>query len=239
MTIPSDANTPETPQEATGGRQSTSEGSRGQRETLRGQKGAQEGAESLDGERQPRGPVDWARHYAHQRQQQPTLEDLDAEPEPARWCCNGNAEDCRLCDTTTLPYPWICPGHPDTAENRARSQADRAPHQLHTDIAAAIFDTPAGYPADIARAVLAVPELQRVLAQAAAVERVRRLALHTRDRTTAGLNDWQIGQYELASAVLDLLGEQPEPEKPAHDAGPSVAECAKADRVWDVQKAGE
>lgn len=24
----------------------------------------------------------------------------------------ANAEDCPRCDTDTLPYPWICPGHP-------------------------------------------------------------------------------------------------------------------------------
>lgn len=35
-----------------------------------------------------------------------------------RWCCSGNAEGCRLCNTADLPYPWICPGHPDTPENR-------------------------------------------------------------------------------------------------------------------------
>lgn len=39
-----------------------------------------------------------------------------------RWCCSGNAEDCRLCDTRTLPYPWICPGHPDTPDNRKHVQ---------------------------------------------------------------------------------------------------------------------
>jgi len=52
----------------------------------------------------------------------PSLEDLDTAPEPTRWCCSGNAEDCPLCDTTVLPYPWICPGHPDTAVNRARAR---------------------------------------------------------------------------------------------------------------------
>ena len=56
----------------------------------------------------------------------PSLEDLDVVPEPSRWCCAGNAEDCPLCDTAALPYPWICPGHPDTAENRARVQATGA-----------------------------------------------------------------------------------------------------------------
>ncbi|MFD7705629.1 hypothetical protein [Streptomyces sp. NPDC059786] len=56
----------------------------------------------------------------------PTLEDLDAEPEPTRWCCGGNAEDCPLCTDPNPDYPWICPGHPDTAENRARVAATQA-----------------------------------------------------------------------------------------------------------------
>lgn len=60
----------------------------------------------------------------------PALEDLDADPEPARWCCAGNAEDCPLCDTAALPYPWICPGHPDAPTNRARVQAARGDQTL-------------------------------------------------------------------------------------------------------------
>ncbi|WP_042174655.1 hypothetical protein [Streptomyces sp. NBRC 110035] len=67
----------------------------------------------------------------------PPLEDLDAEPEPARWCCNGNAEDCALCTDPNPPYPFVCPEHPrtpdneriveDKAEERAAAEAyDRA-----------------------------------------------------------------------------------------------------------------
>lgn len=41
------------------------------------------------------------------------------KPKPKRWCCDGNAEDCALCDTGRLPYPWICPGdHDDSPANR-------------------------------------------------------------------------------------------------------------------------
>lgn len=48
-----------------------------------------------------------------------TQRDPDAADE--RWCCGGNAEDCALCDTGRLPYPWICPGtHVDSPENRGR-----------------------------------------------------------------------------------------------------------------------
>lgn len=42
-----------------------------------------------------------------------------------RWCCNGNAEECVLCDVGELPYPWICPGgHKDTPANRRRVLVD-------------------------------------------------------------------------------------------------------------------
>ena len=43
----------------------------------------------------------------------------DETVKPKRWCCDGNAEDCALCDTGKLPYPWICPGdHEDVPANR-------------------------------------------------------------------------------------------------------------------------
>jgi hypothetical protein len=36
------------------------------------------------------------------------------------WCCNGNAEECALCDTGKLPYPWLCPDdHDDSPDNRS------------------------------------------------------------------------------------------------------------------------
>lgn len=38
------------------------------------------------------------------------------------------------------------------------------------------------------------------------------------------------------TAVDDLLHGEP---APAHNAGPTVAECAAADRVWPLQKEGE
>jgi hypothetical protein len=66
-----DRDTPEAPQEATEGRQSALEGASGQRETPRGRNEAQVGAESFGGEPQPRGPVDWARQQAAEREQRP------------------------------------------------------------------------------------------------------------------------------------------------------------------------
>jgi len=70
-----------------------------------------------------RGGAAWDEPKDTRMTDRPSLQDLDAVPEPARWCCNGNAEDCPLCDTASLPYPWICPGHPDTPANRARVAA--------------------------------------------------------------------------------------------------------------------
>jgi hypothetical protein len=74
MTTRPDANTPEPPQKATERGLSASEGSSGQRETLRGQNGAQRGAGSLDGHPKPRGPVDWARQQAAEREAQAAVD---------------------------------------------------------------------------------------------------------------------------------------------------------------------
>ena len=81
---------------------------------------------------------------------------------------------------------------------------------------------------------------QRAEQAEAALERTRRFASYARDRTEPALNDWQIGQHELAAAVLDVLNEQPEPAAAGHNDGPSVRECAAADRRWwNGEKAGE
>lgn len=50
---------------------------------------------------------------------QPDEEIVEAPDPDGRWCCNGNAEECALCHASdNLPYPFICPGHEDTPENR-------------------------------------------------------------------------------------------------------------------------
>jgi hypothetical protein len=40
----------------------------------------------------------------------------DAETKP-KHIGRANAEDCPACDTTTMPYPWICPGEPESPED--------------------------------------------------------------------------------------------------------------------------
>lgn len=69
----------------------------------------------------------------------PSLEGLDTEPEPAHWCCNGNAEDCPLCTAPNPPYPFLCPGHDDTEENRQQAAAATEP-ELTADEARALVD---------------------------------------------------------------------------------------------------
>jgi len=64
------------------------------------------------------GGVDWSHLQGAVSVEEPAA---DEEP-PVKhyhWCCNGNAEECALCDTGALPYPWICPrDHEDTPANR-------------------------------------------------------------------------------------------------------------------------
>lgn len=69
---------------------------------------------------------------------QAPAEEPAAEPEKLpRWCCDGNAEDCVLCEGTlgTMPYPWICPGdHEDSPVARRTilvAAADQGKETLH------------------------------------------------------------------------------------------------------------
>jgi uncharacterized protein (DUF2267 family) len=212
MTTRPDPTTPEAPQKATDGRQSAPEAPNGQRETPRGQNEAQEGAQRLDSEPHPRGPVDRARRYANQREQQPAAGDLQQR------------------------------------------------------IAQAVRDTPARYPDDIAAAVWRVVgrEIERMKLLVAASESDAHAV-----RMAAQYADKAIENGERAArlaATLDELlrqfvhkGHPGEPclqtgwisektvarwravlyPQAAHDVGPSVAECAQADRRWSLEKHGE
>jgi hypothetical protein len=57
--------------------------------------------------------------------------------------------------------------------------------------------------------------------------------------------DYPVGDVHYAAGLMlarFLSGEacgSDEPKPAAHDAGPSVAECAEADRVWPLQREGE
>ncbi|GAP46915.1 hypothetical protein [Streptomyces azureus] len=197
MTTRPDPNTPEVPQKATEGRQSASEGSSGQREALRGQNGSQEGAEGLDGEKQPRGPVDWARHYAELR---------EAGGRPS---------------TTTVPQPELDALNERMAIYRAawHSARGRAVHQrcinadLRTELAA---------------------KSKRTDQAEAAIARVR--ALHYQDGDYCALCTTDFGRLSAPWPCGTIRALD---EPPAHNDGPSVAECAANDRLWPLQKAGE
>ena len=67
-------------------------------------------------------------------------------------------------------------------------------------------------------------ERQRAEAAEAALERARRFARYARDRSEVGTSDWQIGQHELAVAVLDVLNEPPTPGTATSPAGEGRAD---------------
>lgn len=161
--------------------------------------------------------------------------DLDAEDEPARWCCNGNAEGCPLCNTATLPYPWICPGHPDTAENRARVLAateatdpagtEETGGRTTADLEAAI----APWRRKAVRRAIAASRLQGV------VQAVTELA----NEQVTNPGPWGDGYREALSDLRELLETLTPSGQPAagYD-GPSVTECRDNDRRWPLEREG-
>jgi hypothetical protein len=48
----------------------------------------------------------------------------DAPAKPRHIGGRANAEDCPACDTTTMPYPWICPGEPETTPDAPKGGED-------------------------------------------------------------------------------------------------------------------
>jgi hypothetical protein len=131
---------------------------------------------------QPRGPVDWARHYAAEREKRRAA------------------------------------GRP-TAATITDQELDR----LHANL-----DRYAAVQGELNKRVI---ELTRRATRAeAAVARVRHLA----DRIRRGA-PWAATRDSLATRIVATL-DQP---APAHNAGPSVAECAANDRHWPLQKHGE
>ncbi|MEG8275737.1 hypothetical protein [Streptomyces sp. AHA2] len=127
--------------------------------------GPQAGADGFRGEQQPRGPVDWARHYAAQREGT-NVRDKDAELRAANeWIERLNAE---LTETRTV------------------------------------------------------------------LDEVLRQFVHKGHPGQPCLSSGWISEKTVARwrAVLH-------PPTPAHNAGPSIRECAQADRLWPLQKEGE
>ncbi|MFJ9740860.1 hypothetical protein [Streptomyces sp. NPDC101166] len=120
--------------------------------------------------------------------------------------------------------------------------AHKAPTIL-ARITAAIRDTPAGYPDDIAAAVHTAiqPELD-------AINRVREVHRPASDWSWKPLGCRHDGAHSApcrgchgecwpCPTIRAIDGDQP---PPVHNAGPTVAECAADDRRWwDGEKTGE
>lgn len=76
----------------------------------------------------PRGltadPGAWAHSFKPRSSPSDVGVDVDTDVEANAdepWCCNGNAEECVLCDPIDMPYPWLCPGdHVDSPVNQGR-----------------------------------------------------------------------------------------------------------------------
>lgn len=114
-----------------------------------------------------------------------------------RWCCSGNAEDCRLCDTRTLPYPWICPGHPDTPENRQTANAPAT--KSKPPVPAKTFDPWPRIPVDTSRGS-DFHHLNRIAGHAATHWALGPDGTHARSLTLAETVDEAVRQ-----ALLHLL----------------------------------
>ncbi|MBL3664474.1 hypothetical protein JL475_00240 [Streptomyces sp. M2CJ-2] len=158
-----------------------------------------------------------------------TLEDLDAAPEPSRWCCSGNAEDCPLCDTAALPYPWICPGHPDTEANRQLMTDSRAVVEKLTDAHQATIG-------ELRRAEARVRDLEAALVRVvAALPPYSGPILGDRSR------GMQMGWDRARQAALDAIDGEPVREtavEPLHRyrewLAAQHAKAVRADRVGGV-----
>ncbi|MET9813192.1 hypothetical protein [Streptomyces sp. NPDC006355] len=86
---------------------------------------------------------------------------------------------------------------------------------------------------DILGSVRHLKHFQRAEQAEAAIARVRNL--HHQDGDHCAICTTDFGRLN-APWPCDTIRAL---DQPAHNAGPSVAECAQADRNWDVQKAGE
>lgn len=133
---------------------------------------------------------------------------------------------------------------PSETENGAQAGADSL--GLREVIAGAIWDANSIHPGTIADAVYTrlkphlAPHYQRAVDTANAAEQRALEAEATVARVRAARD--RIGRANArevdAIYCLDLIEEALDP--PAHNAGPTVAECAEADRRWwGSQKAGE
>lgn len=140
---------------------------------------------------------------------------------------------------------------PPKGQNGAQAGADGL--GLRKAIAGAIWDTPSTHPDAIADAVYTrlkphlAPHYQRAVNAATAAEqraetaeaklaRIRDLATQLEEFAE---NAIKVSDRQLYAIVADDLRRCVD-DPPAHNAGPTVAECAEADqRWWTTEKAGE
>lgn len=186
------------------------------------------------------------------------------EPEEPRLAETGIHTPGCTCGHEGMGVSWHGDDCPWRAAVLDGSTPEPTPDGLHAQIAAAIRDCPARYPDDIATAVLAVilpaTRITATLARMSNTDVSRVIDLHERwvkagpPPIGTSINRWW--DMRLAELHTALSGPQDGPETP--DAGtetpdtpngretgiggfdgPTIADCAEADRVWPLQKGGE
>ncbi|MET9521484.1 hypothetical protein [Streptomyces coeruleorubidus] len=221
MTNRPNPNTPEAPQEATEGRLSAPEAPSGQRETPRGRNGPQRGAQGFEGEQQPRGPVDWARHYADKREER-------AAGDPAWDTLRARAFNA-VQPALRQVGEWL-----PLSARRAVADAVLAELKRELDAFAEYENTISWMTTCTSCARVldsCIRETERADRAESAVAHVR--SLH---RENCPVAQRVVKPTAFTCGMCDALGDP----SPAHNAGPSVAEAAADDRRWwNGEKAGE
>jgi uncharacterized protein (DUF2267 family) len=162
---------------------------------------------------QPRGPVDWARQQAAGREQRPAVGDFQQRIAAA------------IRDTSAR--------YPDDIAAAVWRVVGREIERMKVLVAASESD---GHAVRMAAqyAEKAIENGERAERIAATLDEVLRQFVHKGHPGEPCLQTGWISEKTVARWRAVLY-----PPQSAHNAGPSVAECAQADRNWDVQKAGE
>lgn len=161
---------------------------------------------------QPRGPVDWARQQAAEREEQTA----DSAWTPLRARAFNAVQPALRHAGEWLPF---------TAR---RAVADAVLAELKRELdALAEYENTINWSTTCTSCARVLDSAYAERAEAA-IARVRALA-----------DVWKDAPDPLARAMAaDLLSAVRGPQ-PAHDAGPSVRECAANDRRWPLEKHGE
>jgi hypothetical protein len=214
-----DPNTRQAPGNAPSGPQGGLNGGSGPREASEAGNGAHAGADGLGGEQEPRGPIDWARQQQAEREARQTAAPAATEA------------------TESAPWPQLEARAFNAVQPALQAAGAWLPMSVRRAVAKAVLAAVqphlAGHYQHAVDAAVAAE--QRANQAAAAIARVR--ALHTKDGDHCAICTEDFGRLSAPWPCPTIRALD---DPPAHNAGPSVRECAEADRRWwNAEKAGE